>query len=182
MTMRNRLLSTVCAFGCITSFLGCTGDNDLYQGGVTKVMEIQAEDSAVRVGDGSVVQFNFSYDQNEVFTDNAVVTLVVKLPRQLSYLDNSAEIDKPGSRDRDTDPSVKKCSTGETYLSFALDESDLRDAQVPFDGGDAILKLTVTGESRSAAVTIEAAADDGIVTFGCTKDFNPDEQEVIRVE
>lgn len=182
MSMRNRLMIIVSLFVSVAGAIGCTGDNNLYEGGVTKVLEIDAEDSSVGVGGGVVVRLNFSYDRNEVFQDNGEVNLIIKLPRQLSYLNNSAEIDEPGSRDKDTDPQVRRCSTGETYLSFVLDESDLEDAEVPVEGGDAILKLTVVGESPGKAVAIEAAADDGPVIFGCTKDFNPDEQEIISVE
>lgn len=180
--MRNHIMSVVSLCVCFAGMLGCAGDNDLYEGGVTKVLEIDAEDSSVGVGGGVVVKVNFSYDQNEVFGDDGEVNLVIKLPPQLSYLNNSAEIDEPGSRDKDTDPKVRRCSTGDTYLSFVLDESDLENAQVPVDGGDAILKLTVVGESRGKAVAIEAAADDGTVLFGCTQEFDPDEQEIISVE
>jgi len=166
----------------VVGIVGCSDDDNFTGGGVTEVVEITADDSSIPVGGGTVVRFNFSFDQNDVFFDDGEVNLVVKLPAELSYRDNSAEIDRPGSRDKDTDPRVRRCLDGESFLSFTFDESDLDDADVPFDGGDASLKLTVDGERRGGLVAIEAAADDGVVPFGCSQSFIPEEQEIISVE
>lgn len=182
--MLNRINAGAWCLGivCALSLVACSDDDEFSGGGVTEVVEIASDDSSIPLGDGAVVRFNFSFDQNDVFFDNGDVNLVVKLPRQLSYRDNSAEIDRVGGRDKDTDPRVRLCPDGESYLSFSFDESDLNDADVPFDGGDATLKLTLNGERRGAFVAIEAAADDGIVPFGCAQNFIPDEQEIVSVE
>ena len=162
--------------------LGCGSNQDLSGSGATEVREIQSNDSTISVGGGSVIKFNFSFDQTEIFAHDGKVYLVVKLPPQLSYRDNSAELDRPGSHDREEDPSIKKCAEGETFLSWIFDESDLRDSSAPVEGGDAQLKLTVDGESVGDAITIAATADDGRVLYDCSREFKSDEEEVVSVE
>jgi hypothetical protein len=164
------------------SILGCGSNQNLSGSGATEVIEIQSNDSTIPLGGGSVIKFNFSFDHNEVFTDDGKVYLVVKLPPQLAYRDNSAELDRLGSHDRDEDPSIKTCSSGESFLAWTFDQSDLRDSADPLDGGDAQLKLTVEGTLVGEFVTIEAAADDGMVRYECAREFRSDEEEVIRVE
>lgn len=162
--------------------LGCAEDDDFDGTGVTEVVEIAAEDSSIPLGGGTVIRVNFLFDENEVLDDGGEVMLVVRLPRQLSYRDESAEIDKSGSRDRDVDPTVRQCPNGESYLVFKLGESQLEGAESPFDGGDATLKLTVDGEKRGDMVSIEAAADESTVPYSCSREFLFDEQEIISVE
>jgi hypothetical protein len=162
-------------------FGGCAEDDSRFEGGVSEVVEIDSEDSVVPLGGGSVVRVNFLFDQNDVFSGDGSVSLVLKFPRQLSYRDNSAEIDQGGSRDRDVDPLVRRCVNGDTYLVFTLGESQLEGANPPFDGGDAQLKLTLDGEREGTMIPIQGAADDDFVPFGCGKEFDFDEQELVDV-
>lgn len=159
---------------------GCASDSGNYGGGITEVLEISSDDATIPLGDGGVVRFNFAFDENEVFDDNKEVMLVVKLPRQLQYRANSAEIDKVGSRDRDVDPRVRTCANGDSYLIFTLGESQLKNANPPADG-DAQLKMTLDGEKAGRLVSMEAAADDNFVPYGCNDTFDFDEQEVVNV-
>lgn len=179
--MGRYLLLGLCA---AISLAGCAEDDDYIADGATEVIEITAEDSTVPVGGGAVIGVTFSFDQYDIFRDDGVVNLVVRLPRQLGYRNNSAEIDGPGSRDKDVDPRARRCSDGSTYLSFNLDEGDLDDANVPVDvaGGGAQLRMTVNGVLPGKFVTIEAAADNGDVLFSCGEDFDFDEQEIVSVE
>ncbi len=178
-----RGITTILSALCLTFFSlsGCGDGDSRYEGGVTEVLEIDSEDSTIPLGGGSVVRVNFAFDQFEVFSDDGQVSLVLKFPRQLSYRNNSAEIDKAGSRDRDVDPKVRRCPNGDTYLVFTLGESQLEDAEPPFDAGDAQLKLTLDGERRGEMVAIEGAADDDFVPFSCVSDFGFDEQEIVNV-
>jgi hypothetical protein len=163
-------------------FAGCADDNEFDGGGVTEVVEIAAENSSIALGESTVIRINFLFDEFDVLDDGGQVNLVVKLPRQLSYLDDSAEIDKPGSRDRDVDPRVRACPNGDSFLVFELGESQLEGAEPPFDGGDAQLKFTVNGEKRGEMVGIEAAADESTVAYSCSREFLFDEQEIVSVE
>lgn len=165
----------------VLGMIGCAEDNSSYQGGITEVLEIDSEDSTIPLGGGSVVRVNFAYDQNEVLSDDGEVSLVLKFPRQLSYRADSAEIDEPGSRDRDVDPRVRRCSNGDTYLVFTLGESQLEDAAPPGESGDAQLKLTLDGERRGEMISIQGAADDDFVPFSCNTEFDFDEQEIVSV-
>jgi len=173
--------SALCALVAV-GVVGCANDDDFDGGGVTEVVEITAEDSSISLGGGGVLRINFLFDENDVLNDGGQVNLIVKLPRQLSYRDDSAEIDKSGSRDRDVDPRVRPCQDGATFLVFQLGESQLEGAQPPGFGGDAQLKFTVDGEKRGQAISIEAAADENAVQFSCTRDFVFDEQEIVSVE
>jgi hypothetical protein len=162
--------------------LGCAEDNDFDNVGFTEVVEIAVDNSTIQLGDGEVVRVNFAFDEDDVLDDGGEVNLVVKLPRQLAYRDESAEIDKPGSRDRDVDPRVRTCQNGDSYLIFTLGESQLEDAVSPAEGADAQLKLTVDAEKRGQMISIEAAADESTVPYSCSGVFVFDEREIVSVE
>ncbi len=160
---------------------GCANTTDYSGSGVTQVVEIDSNDSTIELGDGSVFKIDFVFDQNEVFLDDGKVTVVVKFPRELAYRSSSAEINEPGSRDKGVDPTILRCSNGDTYLTFILDDNDLNQAYMPSDGSDAQLKMTLDGRRAGNVVIVEAKADDGTVLFGCDQEFDPDEQEVVTV-
>ena len=160
---------------------GCANTTDYSGSGVTQVVEIDSNDSTIELGDGSVFKIDFVFDQNEVFLDDGEVTIVVKFPRELAYRSSSAEINEPGSRDKGVDPTILRCSNGDTYLTFILDDNDLNQAYMPSDGSDAQLKMTLDGRRAENVVIVEAKADDGTVLFGCDQEFDPDEQEVVTV-
>ena len=162
--------------------VGCGGDQNLSGSGVTEVVEIQSNDSTIPLRGGAVIKCNFAFDRNDVFTGNGKVHLVVKLPAQLAYRDNSAELDRLSGNDRDADPSIKICPSGDTFLSWIFDKSDLKDSANPLDGGEAQLKLTVDGAVIGEFVTIQATADDGVVRYECEREFRSDEEEVVSVE
>lgn len=169
--------------GCLAvALLGCGSGTDYARGGSTQVAEMSVDDSTIAVGEGTVTKIQFTFNQNDVFFDNGKVYLVVRLPRQLAYRDNSAEIDLPGSRDRDQDPQVKRCSDGETFLVFQFDDSDLAGVGSPFDSSSTQLKLTVDGKRVGTNVAIQAAADEGTIGYTCSQSFNFDEEQLIDVE
>ena len=56
----------------------------------------------------------------------------------------------------------------------------MKNANPPADG-DAQLKMTLDGEKAGRLVSIEAAADDNFVPYGCNDTFDFDEQEVVNV-
>jgi hypothetical protein len=174
----------VALLGMAGSLIGCAKDDDFISDAPTRVVEIAADDSSISLGGGTVVGITFSFDQYEVFRKDGVVNLVIKLPRQLSYRADSAEIDGPGSNDQGVAPRFRRCSDGSIFLSFQLDESDLDNANVPIDtiSGGAQLRLTVNGRSIGQFISVEAAADNGEVLFACNEDFNFDEQEILSVE
>lgn len=180
--MRRAIGLKVCVLMALVGVVGCAEDDEYFGDGTTEVVEIASEDSTIPEGGATILKFNFLYDQNSVFKDDGEVTLVVKLPRQLTYRDNSGEIDGPGSRDKDEDPIVKRCSSGESFLVFTFDENDLDDAQPPSDGADAQLKMTVDAVASGQFVPVEARADEDTVLYSCAQVFNYDEQDVLTVE
>jgi hypothetical protein len=180
--MRSLSRIVVASLVVASGVVGCAEDDENYGEGTTEVVEISAQDSTIPAGGATILKVNFSYDQNAVFYDDEEVTLVIKLPRQLAYRDNSAEIDGPGSRDKDEDPVIKKCTNGESFLAFTFNENDLDDAQPPSDGADAQLKLTVDAVSTGQYVPVEARADEDTVLYSCAQIFNYDEQDILTVE
>jgi hypothetical protein len=164
------------------ALLGCGSGTDYARGGSTQVVEMSVDDSTIAVGEGTVTKIQFTFNQNDVFFDNGEVNLVVRLPRQLSYRDNSAEIDLPGSRDRDQDPQVTRCFDGESFLVFQFDESDLAGVNYPLDSSSTQLKLTVDGKRVGSNLAIQAAADEGTIGYTCSQSFNFDEEQLIDVE
>jgi hypothetical protein len=177
------LLTFFSSIALLTSFTGCGGDDDIFgSGGRTEVDEIQADDGVIALGEGTVVTFNFSFDDDDVLNDDGNVRLVVKLPNGLRYRPNSSEIDEPGSNDKEVGAQILECSSsGESYLLFDMDRFDLRGADAPNSDSDAQLKLTVDGTRRGSTLVIEARADKDRIAYGCDVSFVPDEQEVISV-
>ena len=177
------LLTILCSFALLSSITGCGGDDDIFgSGGSTEVDEIQADDGVIALGEGTVVTFNFSFDNDDVLNDDGNVRLVVKLPNGLKYRADSSEIDEAGSSDKEVGAQILECATsGETYLLFDMDRFDLRSANAPNSDSDAQLKLTVDGTRRGSTLVIEARADKDRIAYGCNINFFPDEQEVVSV-
>lgn len=179
----SKITSLISSIALLSSVIGCGGSNDIFgSGGRTEVDEIQADDGVIGLGEGTVVTFNFSFDNDDVLNDDGNVRLVVKLPNGLKYRANSSEIDEAGSSDKEVGAQILECSSsGESYLLFDMDRFDLRSANAPNSDSDAQLKLTVDGTRRGSTLVIEARADKDRVAYGCDVTFVPDEQEVISV-
>ena len=181
--MKHLRILSLLSFSLLFSSVGCGGSDDIFgSGGRTEVDEIRADDTVLALGEGTVVKFNFSFDNDDVLNDDGNVRLVVKLPNGLKYRADSAEIDELGNSDRDIGAQLLECSaSGESYLLFDMDRFDLRSASSPDSDSDAQLKLTVDGVRRGSTLVIEARADKDRVAYGCQQTFIPDEQEVLSV-
>ncbi len=174
--------SFVLGLGAV-ALLGCTNDDeDNNSNSTTKITEIDADDSTIVLGEGTVVRFNFLFDEEDIFDDDGQVELVVKLPNQLTYQTGSAEIDGFSAQDDEgVTPEIVRCDGGVTYLVFDLDSYDLDEASPPSDDADAQLTMTINGRLLGDNITIEARADEGSVSYGCDEDFSPDEDETVSV-
>ncbi len=182
--MKNTAFVTiVSSLALLASMVGCGDSDSIFgSGGSTEVDEIEADDGVIALGEGTVVTFNFSFDDDDVLNDDGNVRLVVKLPRGLRYRADSSEIDEPGSSDKKVGAQILECSSsGDSYLLFDMDRFDLRGANAPNSDSDAQLKLTVDGTRRGSTLVIEARADKDRIAYGCEVNFLPDEQEVVSV-
>ncbi|MCC6952540.1 MAG: hypothetical protein IT290_00330 [Deltaproteobacteria bacterium] len=162
-----------------TTGFGCSGgddDDDFGGGGVTRV---RIDDRTLSVGEGTVVAVDFEFDRQDIFIDDDNVVVVVRLPGQLRYRDDTSEIDGVGSDDG-VGARVTECA-GETYLEYDLDRFDLDDAANPDGSADARLTLTVDAVSPGASVEIEAVAEENGVPYSCGAAFLSDESEFVSV-
>jgi hypothetical protein len=172
----------VAGVGLVSGLVACSGNNTYSGGGSTQVVEMRVDNSTILVGEGTVAKINFTFNQNDVLFGGGRVNLVVRVPPQLTYRDDSAEINLPGSKDRNEDPKVTQCPGGETFLVFKFTKSDLENLNLPVDSSDTQLKLTVDGVRVGEDLSIQAAADEGAVSYGCGKDFAFDEEQLLTVE
>jgi hypothetical protein len=165
------------------ALLGCADDTDNDNSdATTEIKEIDADDTTIQVGDGTVVRFDFVFDEEDVFENDAQVQLVVKLPNELVFQNSSAKIDGFNSQNDDgVSPQIVRCNGGVSYLVFNLDQYDLDNASPPTSDTDAQLKMTINGRLTGTGLVIEARAEEGDVSYGCDKDFYPDEQQVVAV-
>ena len=166
------------------ALLGCTdgNDDDSSSGQTTEIKEIEADSTTIQLGDGTDVSFNFVFDEEDVYDNDAEVQLVVKLPNELVYQNGSAKIDGFNSQDDDgVSPEILRCNGGVSYLVFNLDQYDLDRASPPTNDTDAQLKMTIDGRLTGTGLVIEGRAEEGDVSYGCDEDFYPDDQQVVAV-
>lgn len=173
------------ALSCL-SVAGCNSDSDDDDDffNSARVVDLALQDSTIRVGEGTVVAVNFSFDASRVFNDGDSVIVVVRLPAELEYRDGTAEIDGLGGEDDGVGAQVVRCGNlGESYLIFDMDEFDLDQAENPSGDGDAVLTLTVDGIDPLQFGTIEAAANgETSPLFTCGGSFASDEEVSLSVE
>lgn len=155
------------------SLSGCTEDANYNGNTNTEVISISSNDDAIEDGSETVFYFDFDFDENAVFFDEGEVQLVVKLPRELSFVRDSAVINAAGSDNYEVAPYVLQCTDGSSFLAFSLDSGDLDNASSPSDA-EAQLKMTLQGRRPGIYSVVQATASADYFSFGCTKQFNPD--------
>jgi hypothetical protein len=159
----------------VLSTSGCADDNN------TEVTDIYTANSTMEVEEPAIFQIEFDYNSEKVFNDGDTVSLVVKIPAQLSYLRNSAELNQWGGDDMMATPFVRTCLDGTTYLAFVFDDNDLDDSQSSNDS-DAELSITLVAKRQGTEIPVEATAAIESVPYGCREDFVADEQELVEIE
>ena len=162
--------------------ISCGGGDDFpFFDNDTEVKDISVDDRSLNIGQGTVVRTKFSFDENDVFSDDDNVSVVIRLPEQLKFRLNTAEIQESGE-DEEVGAQVFNCPTGEQYLLFDLDENDLSGAEDPSGDADAELTLTVDAFSLSlSGVVIEATASSNGPDFACGEAFESEESEVVVI-
>jgi len=147
----------------------------------TKVTDVSTSNSVIELQEPAIFEIDFDYASDDVFNDGDTVSLVVKVPPQLSYLQNSARLNQWGGNDLTATPARRTCSDGTTYLAFVFDDNDLDNAHSS-NNADAELSVTLVGKSRGQEISVEATASTDNVDYGCLEDFVADEQEIVDVE
>ncbi len=177
--MKNSLALQTLGVGLL--FLTACGSDSEDFFGDTQVETLSVNDSTIQLGEGTVLAVEFSFDENRVLSGGKNVRLVVKLPAELRYRDETAEIEEDFS-DRKIGAQVTRCAaTGESYLLFDMDDNDLENASTPGNGADAKLKLTIDGISRAQFTVVAAQAREATPLFACGENFISDEQIAVSV-
>ena len=171
------------AFSACSMFLFCScggsgGDDTNFLS--AHVVDIQAVDDSLEVGEGTVVAVDFTFDPFLVFDDGRNVVVTVRLPEGLDYRDNTSEVDGE-SADREIGAQVTFCpNSGETFLVYDMDDVDLEGAQNP--PGEALARLTLTVDAIGRTSDgVVARADSDIPDDICSRDFFGDEGVFIDV-
>ncbi len=166
-------------FVCLLA--GCGGDDDdSFVGFPIQVTKMDLGDETLRVGDGTVLFTEFSFDFDDIFFFGDHVALAVRLPNGVAYRSGTAEIDGAGGDIRVT-PRVVSCGSGVQFLEFDLDADALDGASDPGGDSDAQLKLTVDAVSNVGNVSLEARAERDRVLFSCSEDFLADDSVFLTV-
>ena len=168
-------------FIAITFLMGVGCGGDAFDGDDdVGVIRVRADDEVVRVGDETVIRIRFEFSSDDVFNDDDDVFLVVRLPREVTFRNDSSEI-QSFFGDEDVDAIVTRCDdTGETFLSYRLDDNDLDRAEDPSGDADAELAFTVDAVMTGDDEVISAAANDNPIAFDCGS-FIPDASELLTV-
>lgn len=160
----------------------CGSDDDDEDDGGSRVTSVNLDDNPISLGGETVLYTEFSFSSDDIFDDDQNVFVVVKLPNTVRYKAGTTEIDRPTGEDHGVDPRVTSCPNGETFLAFDLDEDDLASAANPDGDADARLNMVLVGTQLSLAATIEAAARNNNILYGCDQPFFSDAVTTIRIQ
>lgn len=172
-------LMSIIALGLV----GCGGDDDDdddFTGENAEVVELGAEDTSLRVGDATVVRTDITFSDDEVFNDNRSVVVVVKLPAGLRFREGTAEVQGSGG-DEQIGARVSRCSNGETFVEFEVDDDDLDFAENPDGDADGRITFTVDAVSVQGLVNIEGRAGYDSLFYTCDQQFLSDTATIISI-
>ena len=123
----------------------------------------------------------FSFSSDDVFNDNNIVSVVLQIPKELSFRLGTGEIQSRIGKDNEVGAVITNCPNGEQYLLFELDDNDLSGASNPSGDADAELTVTVDSNNTSQAAVIQAFASRDSAFFACDQPFEGEDSEVIRI-
>jgi len=168
----------------VSSLIGCSNDDDNNNDSFTLagVQEVVFETPSIEVGQETVLAVSFSFNEQDIFTGEDSVFVAVKLPKELSYHNGSAEIDGAFNDDNKVIPQILRCNDGQNILVFDLDSNDLENAAPPNLISDALLTLTVKGILPAQATAVDARADDSEGSVFCNSTFIPQEVAFISIQ
>lgn len=162
-----------------SSFSACGGDSD--DDVVARVVDMFLDDRSISVGEETVLRIQFRFSEDRVFDDRDGIYLVIQVPAELSFREDSAEIQNDFN-DEDVSPLITDCGEGqEKYLRFRFDDEDLRNAGDPSGSADAELALTLDAAQAAELVVISAVAADSEIPFGCEQAFLSDRETSMRI-
>jgi hypothetical protein len=158
---------------------GCGDDDDDEDDGGASVVSVSVDNNPISVLEESKVSTNITFSSDDVFDDDRNVEVVVKLPNNVSFKPDTAEIDQPSGDDRGVGVNVRSCPDGSTFISVDLDEDDLVGAENPSGNADAQLNFLIVGASAGTQRIDASASVDGVL-FSCDT-FVPDATTAIVV-
>lgn len=109
------------------------------------------------------------------------VELVVRIPAELSYVSGTSQIYDGSTDDSDTytPDFTEKCPSGETFLSYLFQDSDLFEREVG-QFGEFGLRFEVVGVTPVDATFVGAIAGDR-ENYLCGGTFPPEQNEAVQV-
>lgn len=166
----------------IIMFLLCScGSSDDDNGTGAEVTDLAVGSTSLQLGEQTVVAVKFTYSADDIFDNGENVVVVVKLPNGVSLVEGTSEVDSIFG-DEEVTPSVNVCKqTGESFVIYDLDESDLDLASNPDGDADAKLNFTIRGvRTTDGEVLLEARAENNSVLYTCDQ-FSSDAQIALTV-
>ncbi len=170
--MRNIFLFLALLFvSVIISGCGSNDDNT-----VARVVDLFLDDRTISSGEETVLRTQFVFSDDRVFADDDDIYIVIQVPAEFRFRNNSAEIQNDFG-DEDVSPTITTCGEGqESYLRFKLDDEDLESADDPSGAADAELALTLDAIASADLAIIRAAAGNDEIPFGCGQPFLSDRE------
>ena len=167
------LISVFC-FMVFALLSGCGSQNEDSGSLNAEVVKMTLKDNLIRTGEKTVMAVDFTFSANALSSEGEHVIVAVKLPPEVRYEEGTSEIDGIFA-DRKVSPQYKGCAqTGELFLIFDLDWSDLIGASNPDGDGDARLTMTLSGQQSISVTTIESKAQSNFLSVSCDGPFVPD--------
>jgi hypothetical protein len=163
----------------ILAIAGCGGSGNSGQAAVDSIV---LEQSIISVGGSTVVDTDFSFDAGNVFDNDGEVVLHFLLPPGVTFRNGSGEIDTVGGNDFSASALVTSCSgSGETLVTFNIDEDKLLGALNPSGDADASLTFLVDGTAATQG-NIQDRGDESVDSAICGQTFSPDATAAITVQ
>ena len=159
-------------------FILLSGCND---GGSTSnsVVGVSLDNSVIERGNSSVVKVDFSFDADDILTDNHTVAIVIHLPSGVTFHPDSGDIEQVLGDDNAVGAELFACSGGDMYVTFNLNRSDLVSANNPSGNADARITFTIDAVAPVNA-SIDARAGSEAV-FSCDSEFEAQSSAAVEV-
>lgn len=176
--MKNLLKSALFAVFALSLFACGGGGSDL--SGKYSVNDVNILANDIEVGERVRVEVFFETKvEVDGFPDG--VQVVVRVPAELRYVPGSSAIYDGSTRNTDarTPDDVVNCATGETFLLYDFDDSELFDRAISGSNNFG-LRFEAEGVTPVAVTRVGASAGER-EDFACGENFRAEQDEAVEV-
>lgn len=164
----------------ISILFGCGGSSSISLNGKYSANDVAIIANEIEIGEAVRTEVFFE-TKTEIDGTPDGVDLIVRIPKELSFVDGSSRLYDGNTDNTDayTPNDIVRCETGETFLVYNFSDFDLYEHEIEGFGKFGI-RFEVRGLSRTNATFVEASAGDGEF-FECGQIYVSEVNEAVAV-